>query len=251
VYAVGHAQIAAVARAAAAVLACGPGAVLSHSPAAALWRVRERWEFPLEATVAVDRRRAGIRTHRCTTLARRDVRRQLGIRVTSPARTLLEIAPRLTTTALARAVNDARLTRHLRLAQLDELLSRMPRHPGTRALRAVLEVRQAPTRSAFEDAFPGVREALWAPHAAGEHARRGLGGRRAVRAGATDRRARRLRVPPGQGSFEDGRERDPATLAAGHATVRVTWERLHDESHREAARLHQILRARRNGAGDA
>jgi very-short-patch-repair endonuclease len=46
-------------------------------------------------------------------------------------------------------------------------------------------------------------------------------------------------------SFENDRERDAATLAAGYATVRVTWDRFHDAAVREAGRLHEILRLRR------
>ena len=42
-------------------------------------------------------------------------------------------------------------------------------------------------------------------------------------------------------SFERDRERDAATLAAGHVTVRITWERLRDHPRREAKRLHRIL----------
>jgi very-short-patch-repair endonuclease len=40
-------------------------------------------------------------------------------------------------------------------------------------------------------------------------------------------------------SFESDRDRDADTLAAGHLTVRMTWERM---TTKEAARLHQILR---------
>ncbi len=94
VYAVGHLPVAGADRAFAAVLACGPGAVLSHGTAACLWGVDDRWRTPFEVIVKTARRRPGIRMHRVT-LTRRDVRRHKGIRVTSPARMLLDIAPRL------------------------------------------------------------------------------------------------------------------------------------------------------------
>ena len=55
VYAVGHQQTTAIARAAAAVLACGPGAVLSHESAAALWGFWKRWPALPEVTVPGDR----------------------------------------------------------------------------------------------------------------------------------------------------------------------------------------------------
>lgn len=49
----------------------------------------------------------------------------------------------------------------------------------------------------------------------------------------------------GRRSFEDDRERDAATLAAGYMTIRITWRRLQLAPAREAARLQAILQARR------
>jgi very-short-patch-repair endonuclease len=46
-------------------------------------------------------------------------------------------------------------------------------------------------------------------------------------------------------SFESDRERDASTLVAGHVTVRITYERMHDRPPEEAARLDEILRQRR------
>jgi very-short-patch-repair endonuclease len=48
-----------------------------------------------------------------------------------------------------------------------------------------------------------------------------------------------------RGSFESDRERDAATLAVGHVTVRITWERM---TAAEADRLRAILDARRRSA---
>src|SRR5437588_5892778 len=56
VYAVGHPPSMPLEHASAAVLACGPGAALSHGSAMVLWEFWKRWEFPLEVTVAGDRR---------------------------------------------------------------------------------------------------------------------------------------------------------------------------------------------------
>ena len=69
--------------------------------------------------------------HRTKTLTRRDITRQLGVPVTSPARTVFDMTPRLKTDgALRRFVNDARLTRTFHLSDLAELLERHPRHPA-------------------------------------------------------------------------------------------------------------------------
>ena len=48
-----------------------------------------------------------------------------------------------------------------------------------------------------------------------------------------------------RGSFETDRDRDADTLAIGHATVRITWERMTQRPRREAARLLSILDDRR------
>ena len=60
----------------------------------------------------------------------------------------------------------------------------------------------------------------------------------------------RLLCEPGRTlpSFESDRERDASTLAAGHLTVRMTWERMHQRAAREAARLESILKQRRSQA---
>src|SRR5437588_2802942 len=89
IYAVGHRRLHPLDRSHAAVLACGPGAVLSHVSAASLWGFFKRWEEPFEVTVAANRRPKSIRVHRCA-LTPADKARQLGIPVTSPARTVLD-----------------------------------------------------------------------------------------------------------------------------------------------------------------
>ena len=42
-------------------------------------------------------------------------------------------------------------------------------------------------------------------------------------------------------SFETDRERDAEMLAHGHVTLRMTWERMHEQPEREARRLWGIL----------
>jgi hypothetical protein len=134
VYAVGHRPPSPLARAAAAVLACGDGAVLSHGSAATLWGISPRWSQPLEVTARSNHQRRGMVVHRSRTLAEQDVTHHFGIAVTTPARTVLDMAPRQTDTVLARAVSSARLGGHLRLTDLAGLLDRLPRHPATARL---------------------------------------------------------------------------------------------------------------------
>jgi very-short-patch-repair endonuclease len=248
VYAVGHLPLGYEARAHATVLAGGAGAVLSHSSAAALWKYVRDWSIPFEVIAKSDRRRRGIRVHRVKTLTRKDVTRQLGVPVTSPARTVFDMTPRLADTPLRRLMRDARLTYTLNLSDLAELLDRHPRHPATRRLRPFLKATGGPTRSEFEDAFTqfarqyGLPAPITNTHVCGyevdvlflEH-------RVIVELDGAEFHLDRY-------AFEHDRDRDADLLAAGYVTVRITWERLRQRPAREAVRLRKILQVRRAAA---
>ena len=109
VYAVGRPTVGREGYWLAAVFACGPHAVLSHGSAAALWGVGEHEPSSLEVSVPwhLQRRRPGIRTYRRTHLDEADITRHRGIPVTSPIRTLIDLAPRLRPAQLERATNEA------------------------------------------------------------------------------------------------------------------------------------------------
>ncbi|HEY1712851.1 MAG TPA: hypothetical protein VGG07_08105, partial [Solirubrobacteraceae bacterium] len=103
VYAIAPARTDPPALIAAAVLAGGPTAVASHSSAAYLWGFRAHWDPPPEISLPTgDRRPRHILTHRCPSLAPRDVTHQRGVPTTTRARTLLDLAPQLTKKRLTR-----------------------------------------------------------------------------------------------------------------------------------------------------
>lgn len=216
VYAVGHRPPSPHARAMAAVLACGPGAVLSHRAAAALWGLG-RWQRPIEVTARNARRHEGVLVHRSRTLTPADVTRHYGIPVTSPARTLRDLARVLGPPSLTRAVNEARLRRLVR-----------PDHADT-----------GPTRSVFEDAFLAFvdRHGLPRPevnqHVAGYEV--DMLWRRQRLIAELDGRAYH------EDTFEEDRDRDATLTAAGLRVVRVTWRRLAGQEEREAARFRALL----------
>lgn len=243
VYALGHAPQAFVDRAYAAVLACGRSAFLSHASAASLWGIYERWWTPFEVIVETARRRPGIRVHRAA-LDRKDVRRHLGIRVTSPARTVFDIAPRLTDKALTRAVNELRIARLLKLEHLAELATRLPRHGGASRVKPLIETSRGPTRSELEDRFASFATRFDLPpfefnaRVAGYEVDVLFPAQRViVELDGYEFHGTRQ-------AFEKDRERDATTLAAGHRTVRITWERLTEAAEREAARLKAIIAGR-------
>ena len=93
VYALAGAPIGPHGRQMAAQLAGGPDAAVSHRLAAAHWRVRAETPPP-EITVPGPRRRSrpDLRIHTQPPFAEGDVVVRSGIRVTSPARTLVDLA---------------------------------------------------------------------------------------------------------------------------------------------------------------
>ncbi|MEK6271239.1 MAG: type IV toxin-antitoxin system AbiEi family antitoxin domain-containing protein [Actinomycetota bacterium] len=149
VYLVGHAVPPAHAREAAALLACGADAVLSHRSAAAIWGLLA---YPAAAHVCVTmppaRRlaRPRIRLHR-SSLDHRDVRYRHGLPLTSPPRTILDLAGELGTEDLEWLVAEAN---YRRLASAPELRDQLERNPGKRGnatLRIVLDLPGGPART--------------------------------------------------------------------------------------------------------
>lgn len=125
----------------AAVLACGDDAALSHSSAAALWRIgRER---PGRVDVTIRRKsglqRPGIRLHVRPSLPARDITAPDGIPVTTPARTLVDVATELTPNRLERAVNEADKQDLIDPESLRVALDHHAGEPGVRPLRDLLD----------------------------------------------------------------------------------------------------------------
>jgi hypothetical protein len=120
-----------------------------------LWGFAERWHAPpYDVVVTKDRRPTGINVHVCRGLTRKDFRTRHGIRVTSPARTILDNAPTLPQDRLRRIVNDKLRTGELSLAAIIDVLARFPLHRGTKLLSAIVDdVADGLTDSEFEDEF--------------------------------------------------------------------------------------------------
>jgi very-short-patch-repair endonuclease len=148
VYAVGHANLSREGAFLAAVKACGPTAVLSHYSAAALYGL-VRWDdrYP-EVTTKTVRAHRGIRVHRSQRI---DATHHKGIPITTPARTLIDLAATLDYRALRRAVREAQ--RNLTtIPQILTTLDHLGPRPGITNLTNILATGHAPTRSELEDA---------------------------------------------------------------------------------------------------
>lgn len=238
VYSVGRPPRTPLERADAAVLACGPGAALSHGSAMTLWEFWKRWDEPFEVIVPADRRPPGIRVHRSRTVNRRDLTVQLGIRVTSPARTIFDTAPRLSDKALKRTVNSALHTLWLHESELIELTRRLNHLPQARRIAPLIGLGGTPTRSGWEDGFPefcrthGLPEPVMGALVCG-YLVDALFPEQKLIVELDSVEFHHNRV-----AFEADRERDAETLAHGFGTVRITWERVNA---REAERLQRIL----------
>lgn len=154
VYALGHRRLTAEGRWMAAVLACGQGAVLSHRSAAAHLGIRPSASARIEVTVPTyaGRERPGIAIHRSLTLDRA-VTVHEDIPVTTPARTLVDIAGLVGPASLERSIERAESLGLFDLRALRALLVAHPRRPGSGALEAILGRHVVVTRSELEARF--------------------------------------------------------------------------------------------------
>jgi very-short-patch-repair endonuclease len=243
VYAVGHANPPLEGRWLAATKACGGAAVLSHVSAAALWRIVEWDDRHPEVTVPLSRCRVhgGLRVHRSSTLAVADVTRHRGIPVTTPARTLLDLAATLDHRPLRRAVRQAEALHHVSVRGLDETIGRAGRRRGTARLARVIAAGPAPTRSELEDVVLDlIRGAnIDAPVV---NAPMDVGGRRVI----PDFRwpAQRLVLEADGAAWHDGptakgddAERQALLERHGERVVRVTWQQAIGRPDETVARL--------------
>jgi very-short-patch-repair endonuclease len=149
VYLVGHDVPTQHGRDMAALLACGVDAILSHRSAAALW---ELFPYPASAPACITVRpgrsvlRPGISLHRAL-IPHRDVRRRQGMPLTSPPRTILDLAAELGSEDLERLVAEASYRRLASEAELRQQLQSNRGKRGARPLRRLLEIGGGPRRT--------------------------------------------------------------------------------------------------------
>ena len=168
VYFVGAGELTPPSRAQAALLACPAGSVLSHRSAGALWGILDVWPEQPDVTVANRNVHAprGTRLHRVRALPDTHVTTRLGLRVTTPERTLLDLAECLDARDLRRAAGQAEYRKLLNTARLRRTLTEARGRHGIRPLRDVVPgLAPAPTASHLEDRFHDLlrRAALPAP----------------------------------------------------------------------------------------
>ena len=248
-YAFGHRALPRGWRQTAAALSAGEDAVLSHRSAGAWLGLLGWWDGHVHVTIPRQTGRGpssdGIVVHRCRTLLPRDVAVHDGLRCTTPARTLVDLAataPRL----LPRALREAEVQR-LDVGTVHVLLAEHPRRRGARALRAALaafDPGTADARSPLEhDALDLIRRAGLPPAQANVlvcgHLVDLLWPREKV---VVELDGRRTHATPS--AFEEDRRRDIALQLAGYLVLRLTARRLREEARAVVGELSAALAAR-------
>jgi very-short-patch-repair endonuclease len=244
VYLVGHTAAPPLAAEMAAILACGPGrSAISHLCACAVWELIAERRVEIEVTTTGANKRPGIRVHRTTQLDPRDIRMRGAVPITSPARTLLDVAAAVSPTRLEHAVAEAGVRRLASRTELRVQLDRYPGRPGSGPLRALLDQQGGPklTRSEAERKLLELIRAARLPSPSTN-----------VRLGQYNvdflwNEARVVVEVDGYAfhssrtSFERDRSRDADLHARGYVVIRVTWRQIVDEPEAVVARVAAAL----------
>jgi Protein of unknown function (DUF559) len=197
------------------------------------WDVRRSESALLHVTVAGRggrERRAGIRVHRPVLLSTDEITTLAGLPITTPERTLLDLAATgVRGRRLEAALDRAERLRLVDFAQLDTLLAREPERRGARALGTILS-RYVPgtvsTRSLLEELSIELCDASRLP--------------RPLSNGTVEGRERDFYWPHARlvveadgytwhrspAAMSEDRERDAELVLAGYRVLRFTWEQV-------------------------
>jgi Protein of unknown function (DUF559) len=205
----------------AAVLAAGTDAALSHATAGGAWIIRPLAAGAIHVTVPGDsgrKRRPGIRIHRSRTLTPQDTTTHRGIPITTPARTIIDLAGTLQALPLEQALDQADRRGLIDFAELKA-------RPIPRSLKAILARYTGPTftRSELEDRFNAICDNHKLPRPASNTIIEG------EEVDFAWRKPRLIVEVDGYGyhrspsRFENDRERDVTLALAGWHVMRFTW----------------------------
>lgn len=244
VYLVGRGQSGLMTRAMALVLHFSGDGVVSHVVAGYIWQMIESEPQDIDLTLVGCSAHPlpGVRIHRVTTLEPRDVRWRRDLPVTSPARTVVDLAGVVDVFELENVLAVCWAEKLAAVKEIREAMERAPRSPGIGTLRRLLDQGGfARTRSYYERkvlkmlAQAGLPRPLTNHKVVGHEVDMVWHDKRLAlefdsRKFHGDRRA-----------FERDRRRDQDLVAAGFRVIRVTARQLEKEPLRVIARLAAAL----------
>ncbi len=167
VYLVGRPRLEAGAAATAAVIHLEGRGVLSHRTAGGLWRMTEGQPRQIELSTLGSGSGSGVRSagrlviHRTSTLARADVRRCRNLPVTSPSRTLVDLASVLDMGELEAAYAIARRARLATPKEIAAAIHRAPRSRGISNLRELVRAEDPGRRRAGGPKAPQLTRSIY------------------------------------------------------------------------------------------
>jgi hypothetical protein len=243
VFAVGHAVSSVEGRWWAALLACGENAVLSHMTAALAWELTTGAGGLVEVTTPHSRQKLpGIRRHSSRVLPDHERTELRGMPITTPARTVLDLASRLSHRRLEQVLDRGEQLRLLDLRDLHRTLGEHGGRCGVPQLRRALE-RYAPAvvRSELEERFLELCDEHALPRPIVNAIVEGF------EVDAYWPSARLVVELDGYAyhrspeAFERDRERDVALTLAGLRVVRLTWRAVTTDAARSAASIRRLI----------
>lgn len=235
------------------MLACGKTALISHRSAAYLWGLLDERPEALEVTLTGRRckPKSGVVTHSVSDLEDRHIRTRDGLPLTSPARTIIDMAATADDRELERLIAEARVRGLLRTGELEREVNRAGSRPGTRRLRLLLRAEGEPgiTRSEGERA---IRRLLTAARLPPPQSNVKIG-RWEVDFLWPEQRVvlefDSYRFHGHRAAFERDRRKDMSLTDAGYIVIRITWRQLRDEPLVVIAHIARTLERAARGSG--
>jgi very-short-patch-repair endonuclease len=244
VYLLGAAPPTPMARARAAALAYGADAVVSHRSAASLYGLLQDTGGDVDVTVVgrCPRQKPGIRRHRVAALARSDVTVMKGLRITSVARTICDLAATESARDTEHAFQEALFREVVTDRSLEAVLDREPTRRGAPVIRSLIKDPRL-TRSERERRLLRLIKAAQLPKPLTNVP---IHGYKADIYWPQHHLILEFDGWQGHGhrlAFEKNRKRDQVLIANGLRVMRVTDRQLTHEPIAIVARIAQALRA--------
>jgi very-short-patch-repair endonuclease len=233
VYAVGHLALPPFAAEQAALLACGQPSLVAGRSALRLWGITQVRppEIHVLAVGHHCRQKAGIRVHLVDSLDRRDRRTRHGLLVTSPSRTLVDVAGTISAIDLDELIAESRALRLVRPGELEAALARAGRTVGAARMRRFLASEGEPgiTRSKAERI---LRRLLREARLSGPETNVRVVGHEVDFLWRNEKLVVEFdgyRFHGHRRAFERDRRKDVELVNAGYQVLRFTWRQLTEE----------------------